>query len=53
MPLVGGLFLALIIGGLAGFFIGRWFGKGEGIEEEAAKWKAKGEWKVKEGERHE
>jgi len=53
MALFGGIVLGLLIAGAVGFSIGRWFGKDEGREEEALKWKAKGEWKIKEGERHE
>ena len=53
MGLFGAIFGALIVGIAMGFFVGRWIGKSEGKEEESARWKAKGEWKVTEGERHE
>lgn len=53
MPLFGAVLISLIVGIVIGFSVGRWIGKSEGMEEEASRWKAKGEWKVKKGERHE
>jgi hypothetical protein len=53
---IGGLIVILFLMGL-GYLLGHAKGKTEGrelgIREEASRWKAKGEWQVKKGERHE
>ena len=53
MGLFGAIFGALILGIIIGFCVRRWVGKSEGVEEESARRKEKGEWNVKKGERHE
>jgi len=53
MGLFGAIFGALLVGIAIGFFVGRWVGNAEGREAESAKWKAKDEWSVKKGEKHE
>jgi len=53
MALFLAILFALLVGIAIGCAFGYWIGLSRGKEIEAAKWKGKEDWKVKEAEKHE